>query len=114
MRLYKTEEEIEIMKRAQKITDMAFSHILEFIKPDMTEKMCIRDSSLTDPKVAENMYVYNQTFINATKVELNPSNGTENVTINGQSYSNGYTQKSASSNYTNLVIAENTATNKKV
>ncbi len=37
MRLYKTEEEIEIMKRAQKITDMAFSHILEFIKPDMTE-----------------------------------------------------------------------------
>ena len=69
--------------------------------------------SLTDPKVAENMYVYNQTFINATKVELNPSNGTETVTINGQSYNNGYTQKSASSNYTNLVIAENTETNKK-
>ena len=69
--------------------------------------------SLADPKVAENIYVYNQTFINATKVELNPSNGTENVTINGQEYNNGFTLESNSSNYTNLVIAENKETKKK-
>lgn len=37
MRLYKTADEIETMKQAQKITDDAFAHILKFIKPDMTE-----------------------------------------------------------------------------
>ncbi len=37
LRICKTEEELEIMDRAQQITDAAFEHILKFIKPDMTE-----------------------------------------------------------------------------
>ncbi len=37
LRLHKDDEEIETVTRAQKITDAAFSHILNFIKPDMTE-----------------------------------------------------------------------------
>lgn len=37
LRICKTDEELEIMDRAQQITDAAFEHILKFIKPDMTE-----------------------------------------------------------------------------
>ncbi len=37
LRERKTPEELEIMSRAQKITDDAFAHIINFIKPDMTE-----------------------------------------------------------------------------
>ncbi|MBE6652433.1 MAG: aminopeptidase P family protein [Ruminococcaceae bacterium] len=37
LRLYKDESEIEKMTRAQKLTDDAFSHILNFITPDRTE-----------------------------------------------------------------------------
>lgn len=37
MRMYKTADEIATMQKAQDITDAAFSHILDFIKPDMTE-----------------------------------------------------------------------------
>ncbi len=33
----KTDDELDIMARAQAITDEAFAHILNFIKPDMTE-----------------------------------------------------------------------------
>ena len=38
LREFKDAGEIETMKRAQAITDAAFSHILEWIRPDMTEK----------------------------------------------------------------------------
>ena len=38
LREFKDAEEIEIMKKAQSITDAAFTHMLEWIKPDMTEK----------------------------------------------------------------------------
>lgn len=37
MRLYKDDAELEIIARAQAITDAAFTHILNFIKPEMTE-----------------------------------------------------------------------------
>mgnify|MGYP004610390257 FL=1 len=37
LREVKTEDEVEKMSKAQAITDAAFTHILEFIKPDMTE-----------------------------------------------------------------------------
>ena len=37
LRLYKDEQELETMARAQAVTDAAFSHILNFIKPEMTE-----------------------------------------------------------------------------
>ena len=37
LRLHKDDEEIATVARAQSITDAAFSHILNFIKPDMTE-----------------------------------------------------------------------------
>ena len=37
LREVKTEDEVEKMAKAQAITDAAFTHILEFIKPDMTE-----------------------------------------------------------------------------
>lgn len=37
LRLYKDEEELEAIARAQAITDAAFAHILGWIKPDMTE-----------------------------------------------------------------------------
>ena len=37
LRLYKDAEEIEKMKRAQAITDAAFSHMLKVLTPDMTE-----------------------------------------------------------------------------
>ena len=37
LRIYKSEDEIENMKRAQAITDAAFSHILKVMKPEMTE-----------------------------------------------------------------------------
>ena len=37
LRLYKDEAEIEKMTRAQKLTDDAFAHILNFINPDRTE-----------------------------------------------------------------------------
>ena len=37
-REFKDAEEILTMKRAQAITDAAFTHMLEWIKPDMTEK----------------------------------------------------------------------------
>ena len=37
LRLYKDEEEIEIIKRAQAITDAGFSHMLEVLTPNMTE-----------------------------------------------------------------------------
>lgn len=36
-RLYKDDAELETMARAQAITDAAFSHILQYIKPEMTE-----------------------------------------------------------------------------
>jgi len=38
LREFKDEEEIETMKAAQAITDKAFAHIVEWIRPDMTEK----------------------------------------------------------------------------
>lgn len=38
MRLVKTEDELTKMAKAQEITDKAFSHIIEFITPDMTEQ----------------------------------------------------------------------------
>lgn len=37
LRLYKDEEELATIARAQAITDAAFAHVLEVIKPDMTE-----------------------------------------------------------------------------
>jgi Xaa-Pro aminopeptidase len=37
IRQIKTPEEIELIQRAQNITDQAFSHILSVLKPDMTE-----------------------------------------------------------------------------
>ncbi len=37
LRLYKDERELERMVRAQAITDAAFTHIVNFIKPEMTE-----------------------------------------------------------------------------
>ncbi len=37
LRLYKDALELETIARAQSITDAAFAHILNFIKPDMTE-----------------------------------------------------------------------------
>lgn len=38
MRAVKDEEEIALMRRAQAITDAAFAHMLEFIRPGLTEK----------------------------------------------------------------------------
>lgn len=38
MRAVKDEEEVALMRRAQAITDAAFAHICEFIKPGQTEK----------------------------------------------------------------------------
>lgn len=37
MRMVKTPEELEKMAQAQRITDEAFTHIVSFIRPDMTE-----------------------------------------------------------------------------
>lgn len=37
LRLYKDEEEIASMQKAQDLADAAFTHILDYIKPDMTE-----------------------------------------------------------------------------
>ena len=37
LRLYKDEHELETIERAQKITDAAFAHILNFLTPEMTE-----------------------------------------------------------------------------
>ena len=37
LRIYKSEDEIENMKKAQAITDAAFTHILKVMKPEMTE-----------------------------------------------------------------------------
>lgn len=37
LRRYKDEGELEIMARAQAVTDAAFAHIIKFIKPEMTE-----------------------------------------------------------------------------
>lgn len=37
LRVYKDEEELETIARAQAITDAAFAHILDFITPEMTE-----------------------------------------------------------------------------
>jgi Xaa-Pro aminopeptidase len=37
LRLYKDEEEIRAIERAQAVTDAAFAHILGWIKPEMTE-----------------------------------------------------------------------------
>ncbi len=37
LREIKTEHEVELMKKAQSITDRAFTHLLSVIKPDMTE-----------------------------------------------------------------------------
>ncbi len=37
MRMVKTPEELERMAQAQRITDEAFKHIVEFIRPEMTE-----------------------------------------------------------------------------
>lgn len=37
LRLYKDDEELDIIARAQSITDAAFAHILSWIKPEMTE-----------------------------------------------------------------------------
>ena len=37
LRLYKDEAELETIARAQAITDAAFAHIIDWIKPDMTE-----------------------------------------------------------------------------
>ena len=36
-RRFKTDDEIEFITKAQKITDKAFKNILNFIKPDVTE-----------------------------------------------------------------------------
>lgn len=44
MRAVKDSEEIELMRRAQSITDAAFAHMCEFIRPGLTEKQ-IRTSS---------------------------------------------------------------------
>lgn len=38
MRAVKDSEEIELMRRAQSITDAAFAHMCEFIRPGLTEK----------------------------------------------------------------------------
>lgn len=38
LREFKDAEEIEKMRRAQAITDAAFAHIVDFIRPDMTER----------------------------------------------------------------------------
>lgn len=38
MRAVKDDEEVVLMKRAQAITDAAFQHMLEFIRPGLTEK----------------------------------------------------------------------------
>ncbi len=38
MRAVKDDEEVALMKRAQAITDAAFAHMLEFVRPGMTEK----------------------------------------------------------------------------
>lgn len=38
MRAVKDDEEVALMKQAQAITDATFTHMLEFIKPGMTEK----------------------------------------------------------------------------
>ncbi|GAA0115927.1 M24 family metallopeptidase [Clostridium senegalense] len=38
LRLIKSKDEIEAIKKAQQIADSAFEHMLEFIKPGMTEK----------------------------------------------------------------------------
>ena len=38
MRAVKDAEEIELMRHAQAITDLAFAHMLEFIRPGLTEK----------------------------------------------------------------------------
>ncbi len=37
MRIVKSEEELEYLRKAEEIGDMAFAHILKFIKPGMTE-----------------------------------------------------------------------------
>ena len=37
LRIYKDADEIEIMKKAQSITDAAFAHIIKVMKPEMTE-----------------------------------------------------------------------------
>ena len=37
LRLHKTDEELEMMARAQSVTDAAFAHILKVITPEMTE-----------------------------------------------------------------------------
>lgn len=37
LRLQKTKEELDVIKRAQKITDRAFSHVLKMMTPNMTE-----------------------------------------------------------------------------
>ncbi len=37
LRLYKDDEELAIMDRAQALTDAAFEHIIKWIKPEMTE-----------------------------------------------------------------------------
>ena len=37
LRLYKDEQELETIARAQEITDAAFAHIVNWIKPEMTE-----------------------------------------------------------------------------
>ncbi len=37
LRLYKDRDEIELMKKAQSITDAAFKHIIDILTPDMTE-----------------------------------------------------------------------------
>ncbi len=37
LRLYKTDEELATMAKAQAVTDAAFAHIVNFIKPEMTE-----------------------------------------------------------------------------
>lgn len=42
-RMIKDEDEIESIKKACKITDDCYSHILEFIKPGMTEKQIARE-----------------------------------------------------------------------
>jgi Xaa-Pro aminopeptidase len=38
LRMVKDEEEVNLIKKAQNITDRAFEHILNFIRPGMTEK----------------------------------------------------------------------------
>ena len=55
MRAIKDAEEIELMRHAQSITDAAFAHMCEFIRPGLTEKQlrtCLLYTSSTPAWIA--------------------------------------------------------------